>query len=303
VSGREWGVCVCGTYVWAGERAREIARACQREREHVREQKRGARARASERAERRSETAASCSTCAALIFAISLLLGVSLIPHQNPSKLSPATLLARSHEQAAEPYGAYCACTAKMRNSQNNYRYLCIPQPRLIVYKFEWLNYLCFIGTTVWFKHSIMNVTPSVWLPEREHKSGERSSWGRKPPRRDLGALQSPGCHNNKNKATHTQSLPYHFFTELHTNPTLGDIFKGQTSKLERLICHVSVKTHVRVFEVWHLKQQNVTPSGIRCTFYIVICANPDVIGALVVWWQNKNKTKIVRFPPNTSNY
>jgi len=50
---------------------------------------------------------------------------------------------------------------------------------------------------------------------------------------------------------------------------TLGVIFsKAQSSKLERLFCHVSVKRDFRAwsFKLFQTAFENVTPSGIGCT-------------------------------------
>ena len=54
----------------------------------------------------------------------------------------------------------------------------------------------------------------------------------------------------------------------LTANPTCGDIF--ESSKLERLFCHVSVKRDVRALS-FETAFENATPSGIGCT-YIQAC-------------------------------
>ena len=50
-------------------------------------------------------------------------------------------------------------------------------------------------------------------------------------------------------------------------NPTWGDIF--ESSKLERLYCHVSMKKRLSRFELWAVETafENVTPSGIGCIY------------------------------------
>jgi len=57
-----------------------------------------------------------------------------------------------------------------------------------------------------------------------------------------------------------------HQTTSDTANPTCGDIF--ESSKLERLFCHVSVKWDVRAlrFELWNSIRKCNTPSGIGCT-------------------------------------
>ena len=116
------------------------------------------------------------------------------------------------------------------------------------------------------------NIWCWICLLEREQKQRERG------PRRDLGALESPGCHNH----SRTTSWP-----RLHRQSYLGwhfRKFKAQSSKVS-----FTMFQWKHTFELWGLSFEtafeNVTPSGIGCTFYTVICVDPDL--SCVVTKQN----------------